>query len=606
MPASWTSRGGVLIRLSRQHFAFYRGYLDGLDLRMLTERYSVAASIVSDNEVVTPSGKALLGWIVRQLAIDAERCGQRSAARLLRLQPVQKAAAKQHATLPTLAEFQEERDPYHVYSEEELLELFELEYPVRAGNADRLAQRNRRLRRRQEALLQRIESNTRLDPGLDDPVFAWIDPTLAKYLVKAQIITLGDLHATIEAHGFHWYRKVPRIGVKAARHITSWLLLPSTKQGLGVTLSSRGTTPPRQIQAREIGAVEKGLDILPLERLSLPDSLSGLTGTNRGAVAATTARDDVEAIQAWLLEMKPGSNTARACRKEAERFLLWSVLEAQKPLSSACAADIKAYLHFLAQLGRQSPRAWALEHRIPQDSWLGARGIDRWSIRWRPFEGPLSIASQRAALSLLKSLMRFLHATGYLHTDPCRIVKMSVTADSDFKKESSRRKAVLQDEWTAAWTYLQSQTMSVRFQRIKVILLLLKETGCRLQQLSSIRRDKLFWDNSGLRLEVSTEGFRKRTISVSDELHDALHGIYRCHGFHGLDSVPPSTPLITAIPRDVGLDVQIPALSSSRVYRIIKDYFEDVANHIDLGNTDLAVRLRQISADSFLIAGDLR
>ena len=65
---------------------------------------------------------------------------------------------------------------------------------------------------------------------------------------------------------------------------------------------------------------------------------------------------------------------------------------------------------------------------------------------------------------------------------------MSVTADSDFKTESSRRKAVLQDEWTAAWTYLQSQTVSVRFQRIKVILLLLKETGCRLQQLSSIRR----------------------------------------------------------------------------------------------------------------------
>src|SRR5205085_10308894 len=131
--------------------------------------------------------------------------------------------------------------------------------------------------------------------------------TLANYLVKAQIITLGDLHATIEAHGFHWYRKVPRIGVKAARHITSWLLLPSTKEGLGVTLSARGTTPPRQIQVGQIGAIAKGLDILPLERLSLPDSLSGLTGTNRGAIASIAARDDIEAIQAWLLQMKPDS-----------------------------------------------------------------------------------------------------------------------------------------------------------------------------------------------------------------------------------------------------------------------------------------------------------
>ncbi|WP_194711799.1 phage integrase family protein [Noviherbaspirillum soli] len=600
MAASWTSRGSVLIRLARQHFAFYRGYLDELDLRLLAERYPGGEAGASEKDSGMPAAKGLLGWITQQLVVEAERCGQRSAARLLRLRPVRKAAEEQAGALLTLAEFQEERDPYHMYSEVELLELFELEYPGRKGNAERLAQRNRRLRRRQEALLQIIEGRIRMEPSLDDSVSAWIDPRLANYLVKANIITLGQLHATIEAHGFHWYRKVPRIGVKAARHISSWLLLPSTRDALGATLSTRGITPPRKIQNELAGPVAKGLDILPLERLYLPDSLSGVTGTNRGAMASIAATNDIEAIQAWLLQLKPGSHTARACRKEAERFLLWAVLEAGKPLSSTDTAGVRAYLHFLSQLGRQSPEAWAPEHRIPQASWLGPRGVDRWSVRWRPFEGPLSIASQRAALSLLKCLMRFLHAAGYLQSDPSAGTNIVANPASKSHREESRRKAVLQDEWTAAWTYLESQPVSAQSLRIKAILLLLKETGCRLQRVSSLRRDALYHDGSQWRLRVDTEDLLGKTIIVSAALHDALLGIFRFHGFEGLDSVSPSAPLITAISTEGGSNAGLHALSGSRIYRIIKDYFGRVANDISATNPGLANRLRQISVDSFI------
>src|SRR6476661_3418367 len=109
MPARWTSRGSVLIRLARQHFAFYRGYLDGLDLRLLAERYPGGEPVLSDKVLASSSGKALLGWITEQLVIEAERCGQRSAARLLRLRPFQRMSEDAHGTLPTLAEFQEER-----------------------------------------------------------------------------------------------------------------------------------------------------------------------------------------------------------------------------------------------------------------------------------------------------------------------------------------------------------------------------------------------------------------------------------------------------------------------------------------------------------------
>lgn len=599
MPASWTSRGSVLIRLSRQHFAFYRGYLDGLDLRLLAERYPGGESVASDQESGALSGKALLGWITQQLVTEAERLGQRSASRLLRLRPVATAAGKQHGALPTLAEFQEERDPFHMYSEKELLELFELEYPGRAGSSERLAQRNHRLRRRQEALLQGIEGHIRLEPGLDDPVSAWIDPGLANYLIRANIITLGQLHAKIEAHGFHWYRTVPRIGIKAARHITGWLLLPSTRDALGMTLSARGTTPPRQIHGQQIEPIAKGLGILPLERLALPDSLSGLAGTNRGGAALIAAANDIEAIQAWLLKMEPGSHTARACRKEAERFLLWCVLESEKPLSSVRTAEVHAYVQFLSQLGRQSPHAWILEHRLPQESWLGPRGIDRWSVRWRPFEGPLSIPSQRAALSLLKSLMRFLHATGYLQVDPFAEANIFVNRSSESSTEERRRKAVLQDEWSAAWSYLESQPMSAQLQRVRVILLLLKETGCRLQQLASMQRDALSFNGKHWCLKVNANDRPDRTIIVSEELHDALVKVYRCHGFPEIAGVPLSTPLITTLPVDCRGVVGVHALTGARVHQILKGYFATVANAVGPRDADLSARLREITADSF-------
>lgn len=599
MPANWTSRGTVLIRLARQHFAFYRGYLDGLDVRLLAERYPGGAMMEADDRPVGSSGKALLAWISQQLLIEAERCGQRSAARLLRIRPLQAAALKQHDTLPTLAEFQEERDPYHMYSEEELLELFEQEYGGRSGSADRVAERSRRLRQRQEALLQLIENRSRLEPSLDDPVSAWIDRGLASYLTKAGIVNLGQLLVTIEAHGFHWYRKVPRIGIGAARHITGWLLLPSTREALGVALSPRGVTPPRQLQSDKLGPPAQGLDILPLERLALPDALSGMAGSNRGTAAGSAGANDIEAVQSWLLEMKPGSHTARACRKEAERFLLWCVLEAGKPLSAVDPTDGQAYVQFLSDIGRQSPQAWARKQRIPQERWLGPRGIDRWSVRWRPFEGPLSNTSQRAALSLIRSLTRFLCASGYLRKDPLLEVRVPASAAMSTSTRVVGRKALLQDEWAAAMAYLRKQPSSPRLERIRIILLLLNETGCRLQQVASLRRDALSRDGNRWRLQITHADLPEQKILISDELVRALVGIYRLHGFNEIDSIPSTCPLVTAMPGDVARSMEVRGLSGSRIYRIIKDYFDEVAEDLDHDQADLSRRLRQISTDSF-------
>lgn len=210
------------------------------------------------------------------------------------------------------------------------------------------------------------------------------------------------------------------------------------------------------------------------------------------------------------------------------------------------------------------------------------------------------MSSQRVALSLLKGLFRFLHSVGYLHTNPCAEVRMPTMLKAVSNLDKGGRKTLLPDEWLAAWSFLQSQPESVRLHRIKLMLLLLKETGCRLTELTAVQRSALSWEGRHLCLKLLSDRVPDRSVLLSDDLSKAVLLNYRRHGLAELDSVPPSTPLITAISKKAGSPKQIVGLSGSRIYKILKDYFKVVADNVSADNADLAIRLRQISIDSFL------
>ena len=117
---------------------------------------------------------------------------------------------------------------------------------------------------------------------------------------------------------------------------------------------------------------------VPLERLVVPAGLDGRAGTNRAPPSATHhlgAEHDLAAVHAWLAEFRDSPHTARAYRKEAERLLLWALVEGGKPLSSLTREDLLRYEAFLAD-----PQ--------PAARWCGAKAL-RGSPHWRPFEGPL-------------------------------------------------------------------------------------------------------------------------------------------------------------------------------------------------------------------------
>jgi len=158
--------------------------------------------------------------------------------------------------------------------------------------------------------------------------------------------------------------------------------------------------------------------VCPLDRFPLPPALDGRAGSNRRPPGDATPvfANDRDAIEAWLgVSAAAGSDgpapraahTRRAYHREAERFLLWCVIERGKALSSIDAADCLAYRAFLAD---PQPRA----------RWCVRPSPGRQSTLWRPFAGPLGAAGQRQAVAALSSLFGFLVERGYLWVNPWR------------------------------------------------------------------------------------------------------------------------------------------------------------------------------------------
>lgn len=404
--------GSILSKLGTHHFAFLRGYLEGLDPALLARRYLETAGAASSD---VQAARLALRWIREQLMQAARRQGHYSEARLILIDP-EKLRAPRAEVIPTLDQFREERDPHEMYSEADLLALFDEEYG-HAALADRRAVRNERLRRRQLSALGALEKLLDARPALSDNVAGWLNPPLSARLRAAGILTLDDLVHRINARGYRWWTQVPRLGEKTAAQLVAWLRTDPIAQALGVRLRVQALTKTRRIapallqddRPHEFG-------IVPLEFLSVPDSLAGESRSGDAGPSMPGMKGDKAAILAWLDLKAARAHTWRSYRKEAERFYLWTLLERSRTLGTLTREDVIAYRSFLATVGRHEGGPWPFS--IPAAAWIGVRGTDRWSSDWRPFDGPLSSGSQRLAITIVAGMFRWLAAHGHLDANP--------------------------------------------------------------------------------------------------------------------------------------------------------------------------------------------
>ncbi|MGZ8244212.1 tyrosine-type recombinase/integrase [Methylomagnum sp.] len=271
---------------------------------------------------------------------------------------------------------------------------------ARPDLADALTGERRASEPWQRAAERAIEAITRLPephPGLADPVDRWLPPRVALPLSRAGLGTLGSVSKAGTVAD--WWRDVPRLG-EAGADLVRQLFTDSPDLEPLQEAEVLGP-PPTGMTPREPSS-----DLAPLECFRLPPGLDGRDRANRappGHLRIVAATDD-EAVRSWLAQWPTDGATWRAYRREAERCLLWSVLERRKSLSALTVDDAVAYRAFL-----RDPQ--------PRTRWVGPLA-SRNSPDWRPFQDGLSERSAHHAETVLRGLFGWLREVGYLAWSP--------------------------------------------------------------------------------------------------------------------------------------------------------------------------------------------
>lgn len=528
------------------HMAFYRGWLQGLPLRDVADLYL-------ETGLDLRLAKTTLSWVQDELRRAALRHGRRGEARLLRLRihDVRKVT-DQAASLPSIDDFREDIDPTGFYSFDELMTRYLERYP-QAGNER--ARRRAALLQRQINTLNWLEALLVTTPVPEDALEAWLDPNIVKRLQKGAIHTISDLIGRITERGFRWYTTVPQLGLIRATRLVKWL--ESYKDSLGA-LPAHAKVPARSQKPRDKirplvlikGEAVNPLapSIVPLEAMLLPLRPPALPGGDgRPAECFIRADNDRDAVEVWLNTLSGSPATRRAYRKEAERLVLWAMVECGLALAQLSIEDATSYRDFLCALGRVDDTAW--RWRIPQAQWLAPRSTKRHSPQWRPFEAALSPKSVNYALTVCNTLTRFLVLNGYLRFNPWDIItrpRAAATAAPDL--ELSRM--IAPPQWEALMEAVAKIEDTDARARALLILRLALVTGLRLSELvgalcENVRAVPLK-SGTGTRwmLDVRGKGDRWRSVPL---LPDVVQMIRESLRLRGLPDDPRSAPEGTRI-----------------------------------------------------------
>ena len=282
----------------------------------------------------------------------------------------------------------------------------------------------------------------------------------------------------------------------------------------------------------------------PIETLQVLDALSGRNGSNRSRaghcqIAADTDRD---AVLAWLARYTDSPNTLANCRREAERLLLWALIERGKPLSSLTHEDLLLYQHFLAD-----------PH--PRERWVMAPGrkLPRNHPAWRPFAGPLSPVSVRQAMVTLNGMLSWLVQAGYLAGNPLALSRQRRSAPAPrvvrflednlwsevrativlLPQDTERQRAAY---WRARWVFSLLYLCGLRISEVVA-----NTMGGFFSRTDSKTGELRWW------LQITGKGNKERLVPATNELMVELTHYRRWLGLSPLPQSGEPSPLVFAV-----------------------------------------------------------
>lgn len=536
-----------------QHLAFFRGYLEGLDLAELADQY---LEFSRDARKAT----ATRNWLVTAFVAAARKRQDFATARLLAIRPTALATAEPAAVAPSLEDFAAQNDPDGFHTEKELLDLFTAHHTGPGADLTatlRRQRRNARLRIRQMAALNALARLVVEDPKPDHHVLGWFDTAVALRLSDVGITTIGKLVETINAVGYRWYRNVPRLGETGARRIAAWLENYRDVDGLSIAHEALVHPSDRSLPVRQLRR-EPVTAIVPLEYFLAPTDLDGSRGANRNLIKNNSgAENDLQAIAFWLADYE-NPNTRDKYRAEAERLLLWAIFAKGKPLSGLDINDAREYINrFLVD-----PQ--------PAAQWVMNRAVPRGEPEWRPFRGPLSVKSRQDALAALKKLFGDLVNAQYLDHNAFAKIKVFLGSETDEAGNERRvaakarvqvERSLTKEAWTFAMRVLDALPDSAAAARMRFVLSFTYSTGLRRAELCGAFTDDISVRYAGAELgsihllRVVGKGAKERFIPLVPSVLDALGAYLETRGFpRDPLACPVGTPLIPALPdnQDIG------------------------------------------------------
>ena len=481
------------VRLVLPHLLHLRAVAQGLPVAEAARRY---LGVEHGNEAPAAHRR-----VVDRVAAVARRRGD-SRWRLLGVEIAVPAAPESRPAIDDWARDQGLED----WPNGELQDLYAERFPPPEPAEQRRQARNARLRARRLARITELEAVAAERALPSDRLDGWLSPELAGQLQRRGLLLLGDLQALI-ARGGRWWKGLPAYGpVKAAR------LAGRVEQLLG---APRPPWAPAAVQA-DLAA------------------LSGREGANRAPAAAAgiDAADDRQAVQAWIAARAGSALTARQYEREAERFILWCVIERGRALADATAEDCRGDMDFIADV---PPR------------WISRAKAARFAPGWAPFRGPLSVASQGVAIAALHSLFSWLVQARYLASNPWVLVNRKLGDDpARGDDDDATSRAFTPAAWRALQAHLQGGAASASTAWLAWLCTFVECTGLRAAELLGARRAHLQRGAHGWVLRVHGKGRRNRTVPVPTAAIDATRRYFAARGME-LESAPPETPLLALL-----------------------------------------------------------
>ncbi|WP_426398989.1 phage integrase family protein [Ralstonia sp. R-29] len=402
------------------------------------------------------------------------------------------------------------------------------------------------------------------EPAISDDVALWLDARTVTALRAASINTLADLTVRVPRRR-RWWAVTPGLGQASARRIEAFF-----------AEHPRLTERARALIAEQVRGV-----VVPWEQLRLPNEVDGSQGQFRAPreTCVLTADNDYEAIQAWL-SLHESPATQRSYRKEAERLILWAIVERGRPLSSLTTEDAIAYRSFLRR-------------PIPRERWVGP-ARPRTSVEWRPFTDGLSARSIAYALSVLGAMFRWLIQQRYVLANPFAGIKVrggSRTAALDASH------AFTEGEWALVRTIADGLEWSYGWeapaaQRLRFVLDFGYATGLRASELVSSKLGDIENDRQGGHwLNLVGKGSRAGKVALPPLARAALDRYLVERGLPVTRARwNPKTSLIGRL----GLDAD-GCITGARLWSVVKRFFLTTVDVIEGDHPSLAEKLRKAS-----------